>query len=90
MSASADPPPDGGVGYVTARHYLTQHIIKVILQKSILTQYHQLIFHVSNHKGYVDGFMGKLNSAIRLCKTLCVRYDSAPTRFVVEGSGSKV
>ena len=47
--------------------YLTQSVFEVVLQKSILTQIRQLILYMSNSKGQVDGFVGKLTSAKRLC-----------------------
>ena len=46
--------------------YLTQSVLKVVLQKAIPTQICQLILYISNSKGYADEFVGELTSAKRL------------------------
>ena len=46
--------------------YITQSVLKVVLQKSIPTQNRQLIFNISNSKGQDDGFVWELTSAERL------------------------
>ena len=50
------------------RGYLTQSVLKVVLQQSIPKQIRQLIPDISNSKGYVDGFVGEMNFAKRLEK----------------------
>jgi hypothetical protein len=37
--------------------YLTESVSKVVLQKSIPVKMLQLILHISNSKGQVDGFV---------------------------------
>ena len=63
----------GGAGSASCARfvsYLTQSVFKVVLQKSIPTQMRQLTLYTGNSGGYVDGFVGKLNSAKRLQKHL--------------------
>jgi hypothetical protein len=55
---------------VRSKAYLTKSVDKVVLQKSIPTQIHQLILYISNSKGQADGFVGQLTSAKRLQKHL--------------------
>ena len=49
-------------------HYLTEKFRKVALQKSIPAQTHQLILHIINDKGQVDGFVREMTCAGRLDK----------------------
>jgi hypothetical protein len=46
--------------------YLTQSVFNVGLQQPIPTQIRQLILHISDSEGSVDGFVGELASAQRL------------------------
>ena len=48
--------------------YLTEKKCKVALQKSIPAQTHQLILHISNDKGQIDGFVRETTCAGRLDK----------------------
>ena len=45
---------------------LTRSVSKVVWQRLIPPQNRQLIIHISNSKGGVDGFVGGLTSAKRL------------------------
>ena len=42
-----------------AQYNLTQVFFKVILSKSISTQFRRLILYSSNSKGQIDGFFGE-------------------------------
>jgi len=48
------------------RPYLTEKVFKVILQKSIPSQFRQIIFYISNSKGYVKKIVRKLTFSKRL------------------------
>ena len=52
---------------MAACHYLTESVY-VILQKCIPAQIRELILHISNNKGYVDGFVRELTFAEELYK----------------------
>ena len=41
-------------------------VLQVVLQKS--AQIRQLVLYISNNKGYVDGFVGRLTLAKRICE----------------------
>ena len=45
--------------------YLTESVYLVVLQKSIPAQIPQLVLHVSDNKGYVDGFVRESTFAKR-------------------------
>jgi len=45
---------------------ISHNFFQVVLQKSIHTQIRQLIVHISNSEGFVDGCLGELTSAKRL------------------------
>ena len=67
------------------RSYLTGSVSQVVLQKSILSQIRQLILHISDDEGLVDGFEWKLTFAKRLRKN-CLRDKS---RSWVETMGAR-
>jgi len=46
----------------------TESVCKVVLQESIPAQIRQLIIHISNDEGQVDGFVRELTFAEQLCK----------------------
>ena len=48
--------------------HLTARVYKVVMQKSAPAQIRQLVLHISNDKGYVDGFAWELTFATRLYK----------------------
>ena len=48
------------------RFYLTENVHKVVLQKSMPAQIHQLILNISRNEGSFDGFVRKLTFAKRL------------------------
>jgi len=54
------------------RTYLTERVFGIVLPKAIPAQIRQLILYISNHRGYVDGFVGELTFAKRLyTNTFC-------------------
>jgi hypothetical protein len=57
-----------GGAFVQEQVHLTQSVFKVVLQTPIPTQIRQLILHISNSTGKVDGFVGGLAYAKRLSK----------------------
>ena len=52
---------DGEGVCVRERDYLTQSVFEVVSQKSVPTPIRQLILYISNSKGQVDGFVGKVD-----------------------------
>ena len=53
QSANPAPSPNGLVQHF----YLTESVFKIVLQKSIPAQIRQLVLHIGNNQGCVDGFV---------------------------------